>query len=118
MTPSPDTADIEDLKSFLADYADTTRSLAYDFDEGRIDANTYTQAIIDKTAKAESSITAYITKREQKYQEIFTWLLGENGEFPESEKGKRYNWRPELRNRLKALQNSQADESNRGSNDG
>jgi len=34
--------------------------------------------------------------------EIFAWLLGESGEFPESKPGARYNFRSELRKRLAA----------------
>lgn len=37
---------------------------------------------------------------------IFRWLLGEEGEFPESLPGRRYNFRTELRARLKSLENS------------
>jgi hypothetical protein len=41
----------------------------------------------------------------EKYDPIFKWLLGENGDFPESEQGKRYNFRTELRKRLQLLNN-------------
>lgn len=38
-----------------------------------------------------------------KYESIFKWLLGEDGDFPESVPGHRYNWRGELRIRLAAI---------------
>lgn len=41
-----------------------------------------------------------------KYREIFKWLLGESGEFPESIPRKRYGFRTELRKRLEALEGS------------
>lgn len=37
------------------------------------------------------------------YDEIFKWLLGESGDFPRSEPGKRYGFRTELRARLANL---------------
>jgi hypothetical protein len=36
------------------------------------------------------------------YDEIFLWLLGEAGDFPESAPGRRYGFRTELRARLNA----------------
>lgn len=41
-----------------------------------------------------------LSQVEKKYQSIFAWLLGEEGDFPESEPGKRYGFRSELRKRL------------------
>lgn len=41
---------------------------------------------------------------EKKYNEIFSWLLGENGDFPVSVPGNRYNFRTELRQRIADLQ--------------
>lgn len=50
------------------------------------------------------AIMLIVEEVEQQYDDIFSWLLGENGDFPISEKGKRYNWRSELRQRLSTLQ--------------
>lgn len=40
---------------------------------------------------------------ECKHESIFKWLLGEEGNFPLSEPGKRYNFHTELREKLKAI---------------
>lgn len=52
------------------------------------------------------AIDALITlfrEQEAKHQEIYSWLLGENGIFPISEAGRRYNWRDELKKRISEL---------------
>jgi hypothetical protein len=38
-----------------------------------------------------------------KYEPIFRWLFGEEGDFPESKPGHRYNWRKQLREKLAAI---------------
>lgn len=48
-------------------------------------------------------IEAELTEANAKHDEIYKWLLGESGDFPLSEPGKRYNWRTELRRRLAEL---------------
>ena len=55
---------------------------------------------------------AAIKREEQeKYANVFNWLLGEDGDFPPSEPGRRYNWRGELKTRLATiLQSSPADQ--------
>lgn len=50
-----------------------------------------------------------IEKTEKKYAEIFSWLLGESGDFPRSEPGKRYGFRTELRQRLSLIGEKGAD---------
>lgn len=50
---------------------------------------------------------------EKTYDHIFKWLLGENGDFPESEPGKRYNFRTELRKRLQLLSNLSTNKENK-----
>ncbi len=47
-----------------------------------------------------------IALREQvdRQKAVFQWLLGEDGDFPQSEPGHRYNWRIELRKRLAAIE--------------
>lgn len=55
----------------------------------------------DKTTLDACRVTIDALRAEnEKHQEIFSWLLGENGEFPESTPGKRYGFRTELRKRL------------------
>ena len=44
--------------------------------------------------------------QDKKYDSISQWLLGLNGDFPSPEKGKRFNWRSELRDRLSTLNNT------------
>lgn len=51
---------------------------------------------------AKAKINKLMISREE-VEPIFKWLLGESGDFPVSEKGKRYNWRAELRSKLKRL---------------
>lgn len=48
------------------------------------------------------------------HEEIFAWLLGERGEFPESVPGKRYGFRSELRKRLAASRVPLSDPSAHG----
>ena len=58
------------------------------FSEYELEQLTKTLTEIDKQAREEEG---------KKYSEIFKWLLGESGDFPQSEKGKRYGFRTELR---------------------
>lgn len=37
------------------------------------------------------------------HEAIFRWLLGEDGDFPESQPGRRYGFRTELRARLRSV---------------
>lgn len=48
-------------------------------------------------------IQAAQTIEAKKHEDIYKWLLGEAGDFPVSEPGKRYGWRIELRQRLAHL---------------
>jgi hypothetical protein len=44
-----------------------------------------------------------LTARDNQHQEIYDWLLGESGDFPASEPGKRYGFRTELRRKINKL---------------
>lgn len=57
----------------------------------------------EATEQAMQAFTAAMETERKQYDEIFKWLLGESGDFPESLPGTRYNWRPELRKRLAEL---------------
>lgn len=45
-------------------------------------------------------ITQKQKEAEEIHDEIYTWLLGLGGDFPQSEPGKRYNWRSQLREKI------------------
>lgn len=66
-----------------------------------------TTTILRLKQNAKAQLVALIKLQQEalhaEYDEIFKWLLGESGDFPQSVKGARYNWRPELRNRLNKL---------------
>lgn len=65
------------------------------------------------TEEAARNLVKFINARDKEidrqYDDIFKWLLGENGDFLQSEPGKRYNWRSELRKRLQALKQPKED---------
>lgn len=41
-----------------------------------------------------------VRKAEQVHEENYVWLLGLGDDFPQSEPGKRYNWRSKLREKI------------------
>lgn len=69
----------------------------------------------DRLAQINTSLIADEVRKvvEKTYDPIFKWLLGENGDFPESEPGKRYNFRTELRKRLQLLSNLSPNKENK-----
>lgn len=54
----------------------------------------------EMTALFAAHIQAAERKAEAVHLENYRWLLGLGDDFPQSEPGKRYNWRPELRKRI------------------
>lgn len=52
----------------------------------------------------EEALKSRDKKLIERYQDIFSWLLGENGEFPNLSQKPHYRFRTELRERLKKLQ--------------
>lgn len=80
--------------------AETVADLTKALDKAKIEIENcksfdWQNAMIELTAERDT-----LRAENEKHQEIFSWLLGENGEFPESTPGKRYGFRTELRKRL------------------
>lgn len=61
----------------------------------------YVQERIDSKIDEASARTA--EEQERKYEEIFKWLMGEKGDFPDLSKKPHYSFRKELRKKLSAI---------------
>ena len=56
--------------------------------------------------KIDRLISLVVEQEKEKYKEIFEWLLGEKGDFPDLSQKPHYSFRTELRERLKGLINN------------
>lgn len=88
------TASEKELERILSEYTNYLKGEYQGIAD--YDYATAKQALIDWYNKS-------LSKRDEQYGEIFRWLFGEEGDFPASEVGKRYNWRPVLRQKLASL---------------
>lgn len=72
---------------------------------GKIDLNTGANPkYVDRQEDwLRAALTTYGAKEREKYDEIFAWLLGEKGDFPNLAEKPHYRFRTELRARLAAL---------------
>lgn len=63
------------------------------------DDNRFAHGEIANRKFSIQAIESLLVERESNHVEIYKWLLGYY-DFPESQPGKRYNWRTELRAKL------------------
>jgi hypothetical protein len=87
---------IKKIHELLAYYGDAVDTHGWEVDEFDETVTALNNLIAQEINKARSQL-------EEQYNDIFMWLLGEKGDFPESIPGKRYGFRTELRAKLAAL---------------
>ena len=77
-------------------WEDELRNRSYALKAGFVSEGDYVRLV----EWIRSLLLAHEEKVQRGYDEIFSWLLGEKGDFPDLSTKPRYKFRPELRERL------------------